>query len=123
MYSIKYPDMFSPTSTNVVEGKAASAQDLLLLLSSEKGELLGDPFFGIRLKRYIYDQNNYVLRDILSDEIFTQIRAFAPQLTVNRDDIEITQEGSSLHARIHAVNKIDYTTDMYDLELFEEEER
>lgn len=123
MNSIKYPDMFSPTSTNVVEGKAASAQDLLLLLSSEKGELLGDPFFGIRLKRYIYDQNNYVLRDILSDEIFTQIRAFAPQLTVNRDDIEITQEGSSLHARIHAVNKIDYTTDMYDLELFEEEER
>ena len=123
MNSIKYPDMFSPTSTNVVEGKAASAQDLLLLLSSEKGELLGDPFFGIRLKRYIYDQNNYVLRDILSDEIFTQIRAFAPQLTVNRDDIEITQEGSSLHARIHAVNKIDYTTDMYDLEMFEEEER
>ena len=123
MNSIKYPDMFSPTSTNVVEGKAASAQDLLLLLSSEKGELLGDPFFGVRLKRYIYDQNNYVLRDILSDEIFTQIRAFAPQLTVNRDDIAIMQEGSSLHARIHAVNKIDYTTDMYDLEMFEEEER
>lgn len=123
MNSIKYPDMFSPTSTNVVEGKAASAQDLVLLLSSEKGELLGDPFFGVRLKRYIYDQNNYVLRDILADEIFTQIRTFAPQLTVNRDDIKITQEGDRLHARIRAVNKVDYTTDMYDLELFEDEER
>lgn len=123
MNSIKYPDMFSPTSTNVVEGKAASAQDLVLLLSSEKGELLGDPFFGVRLKRYIYDQNNYVLRDILADEIFTQIRTFAPQLTVNRDDIKITQEGDRLHARIRAINKVDYTTDMYDLELFEDEER
>lgn len=123
MNSIKYPDMFSPTSTNVVEGKAASAQDLVLLLSSEKGELLGDPFFGVRLKRYLYDQNNYVLRDILADEIFTQIRTFAPQLTVNRDDIAITQEGDRLHARIRAVNKVDYTTDMYDLELFEDEER
>lgn len=123
MNSIKYPDMFSPTSTNVVEGKAASAQDLVLLLSSEKGELLGDPFFGVRLKRYLYDQNNYVLRDILADEIFTQIRTFAPQLTVNRDDIKITQEGDRLHARIRAVNKVDYTTDMYDLELFEDEER
>lgn len=123
MNSIKYPDMFSPTSTNVVEGKAASAQDLVLLLSSEKGELLGDPFFGVRLKRYIYDQNNYVLRDILADEIFTQIRTFAPQLTVNRDDIAITQEGNRLHARIRAINKVDYTTDMYDLELFEDEER
>lgn len=123
MNSIKYPDMFSPTSTNVVEGKAASAQDLVLLLSSEKGELLGDPFFGVRLKRYIYDQNNYVLRDILADEIFTQIRTFAPQLTVNRDDITITQEGDRLHAMIRAVNKVDYTTDMYDLELFEDEER
>lgn len=123
MNSIKYPDMFSPTSTNVVEGKAASAQDLVLLLSSEKGELLGDPFFGVRLKRYIYDQNNYVLRDILADEIFTQIRTFAPQLTVNRDDIKITQEGDRLHATIRAINKVDYTTDMYDLELFEDEER
>lgn len=123
MNSIKYPDMFSPTSTNVVEGKAASAQDLVLLLSSEKGELLGDPFFGVRLKRYIYDQNNYVLRDILADEIFTQIRTFAPQLTVNRDDIRITQEGDRLHATIRAINKVDYTTDMYDLELFEDEER
>lgn len=115
--------MFSPTSTNVVEGKAASAQDLVLLLSSEKGELLGDPFFGVRLKRYLYDQNNYVLRDILADEIFTQIRTFAPQLTVNRDDIRITQEGDRLHAKIRAINKVDYTTDMYDLELFEDEER
>lgn len=123
MNSIKYPDMFSPTSTNVVEGKAASAQDLVLLLSSEKGELLGDPFFGVRLKRYVYDQNNYVLRDILADEIFTQIRTFAPQLTVNRDDITITHEGDRLHARIRAINKVDYTTDMYDLELFEDEER
>ena len=123
MNSIKYPDMFSPTSTNVVEGKAASAQDLVLLLSSEKGELMGDPFFGVRLKRYIYDQNNYVLRDILADEIFTQIRTFAPQLTVNRDDIAITQEGDRLHAKIRAINKVDYTTDMYDLELFEDEER
>lgn len=123
MNSIKYPDMFSPTSTNVVEGKQASAQDLVLLLSSEKGEMLGDPFFGIRLRRYLFEQNNQILRDVLEDEIFSQIRVFAPQLTVNRDDISITQEGRGLAARIKAVNKVDYTTDMYDLEMFEEEGR
>lgn len=123
MNSIKYPDMFSPSSTNVVEGKEASSQDLMLLLSSEKGELLGDPFFGVRLKRYLFDQNNSVLRDILIDEIFTQIRAFSPQLTVNRDDISITQERGKAYIRVNAINKVDFTTNTYELQLFNEEER
>ena len=123
MNSIRYPDMFSPASTNVVEGREASAQDLILLLSSEKGEMLGDPFFGVRLRRYVYEQNNQILQDILREEIFEQIRVFSPQLTVGRNDISIAQEGHRLVARIRAVNKVDYKTNMYEIELFNEEER
>ena len=123
MNSINYPDMFAPTSTLVAKGKDASTQDLLLLLSSEKGELTGDPFFGIRLKRFYFEQNNKVLEDMLIDEILTQVRVFAPQLTVTRKDITIKREGHKVYASIRAINKIDFTTDMFRIELLKEGDR
>ena len=122
MNSLSFPNMFTTTSTLVVKDKDASMQDLKLLLASEKGELFGDPFFGVRIKKYTFNQNNYILRDILVDELFTQIKIFAPQLTINRDDISIIQKGNKLIATIKGINKLDFTTDMYQLELFQEDE-
>ena len=123
MNSLSFPNIFESTSsTGVVKDKEASMQDLKLLLSSEKGELFGDPFFGIRIKKYTFNQNNYILRDVLVDEIFTQVKVFAPQLTINRNDIKIKQYGKKLYATIKGINKLDFTTDMYQLELFQEDE-
>ena len=122
MNSISFPNMFTTTSTLVVKDKDASLQDLELLLASEKGELLGDPYFGVRIKRYTFNQNNYLLRDVLVDEIFSQIRVFAPQITVNRNDIKIIQKGDKLIATIKGINKLDFTTDMYQLELLSSDE-
>lgn len=122
MNSISFPNMFTTTSTLVVKDKDASMQDLKLLLASEKGELFGDPFFGVRIKKYTFNQNNYVLRDILVDEIFSQVKIFAPQITVNRNDIKIIQKDNKLYATIKGINKLDFTTDMYQLELFQEDE-
>lgn len=123
MNSISFPKMFNNTSTNVVKDYDATLQDVKLLLCSEKGELFGDPFFGIRLKRYMFNQNNYVLRDILIDEIFTQLATFAPQLTVDRRDISIIQRGKTVYAKIKAINKVDFTTNMYELVLMQDSER
>lgn len=115
--------MFNSSSSLVVKDRAASLQDLKLLLGSEKGELSGDPFFGIRIKKYTFSQNNYVLRDVLVDEIYSQLAVFAPQLTVSRNDISITSSANRLHAKISAINKVDFTTDMFDIELLNDEER
>ena len=123
MNSIRFPNMFEGNSTKVVKDKAASNQDLKLLLGSEKGELFGDPFLGIRIKKYTFNQHSYILKDILIDEIYTQIKVFAPQLDVNRHDIKIIQRGNKAVAIIKAINKIDFTTDMYDLALFQVDER
>lgn len=123
MNSIRFPNMFENNSTKVTEGKSASMQDLKLLLGSEKGELLGDPFFGIRRKKYVFNQNGYVIVDILIDEIYSQIKVFAPQLTVSRGDIKIKQSGKTLYAEIKAINNIDFKTDMYYLALFQVDER
>ena len=100
----------------------ATKQNLKLLLLSEEGDLLGDPEFGMRLKRYMYNQNDYVLRDLIIDELFEKISIFMPQLLVNRKEISIEQDRRKLYAHFKATNRLDYTTDMYDLNLLEEKE-
>ena len=121
MTSIQFPKMFSPNSTNITKDFDASRQNMLLLLHSEKGELFGDPYFGIRLKRYLFDQNNYILKDIIIDEIYTQLALFLPQLTVSRKDINIIQDKSILYCTFKAINNIDFTTDTYSLVLYDED--
>jgi phage baseplate assembly protein W len=121
MKSIRFPDMFNSNSTKVVKDLDATKQNTILLLCSEKGELFGDPYFGIRLKRYIYEQNNYILKDIIIDEIYTQLALFMPQLKVVRSDIKITQDKTKLYCSFKATNQIDFTTDMYSLVLYNEE--
>lgn len=124
MNSIKFPDMFNACSTNIItDSDKATVQDIGILLQCEKGELSGDPFYGIRLKRVMFEPNNSVLRDILIDEIYTQLLVFAPQITVQRNDIKITQEGKDVKIRFKYINNLDFTTNMYDLVLFRDEER
>ena len=123
MNSIGFPNMFTSRSTNIVEDYDATFQDLELLLCSEQGELFGDPYFGVQLRKYIYNQNNFMLKDMLIDEIYSKLATFAPQLTVTRKDIDIVQKGIKLYIKIRAINKVDFTTNMYELVLFEDNER
>jgi len=123
MNSIKFPKMFTSSGTNVVSGLTATKQNAYLLLKSEKGTFVSDPYFGIRLRRYTFEQNSYVLRDILIDEIYTQLAQFMPQLIVRRKDITIVQRDGKLYARFKAKNVIDFVTNMYEIVLLNAEER
>lgn len=80
MNCIGFPKMFSGNAAVVVsdEKNLATIECVDLLLHSEAGDLFGDPDFGIRLKRYIHNQNDFILRDILIDEIYTAIATFCP---------------------------------------------
>jgi hypothetical protein len=116
--SIAFPKMFNSSSTNVTTTSLqATMQNLLALLGSEKREFEGDPEFGVAIKRYIFEQNNYVLRDIIIDELYTQISIFMPQLIINRKDIAIVQNGkrARLEAIIKVTNKLDFTTNTFNL--------
>lgn len=123
MKSIAYPNMFNTTSTREVTDHAATVQNLKLLLLSEKGELLGDPYYGIRIKKYMFEQNSYVLKDVIIDEIYQQIAQFMPQLVVDRKNITITQDRAKIYVNIKGLNLLDYTTDLFNLVLFDEEEQ
>lgn len=136
MKSTAFPKMFSGNSTYMYDDDVdsldindrkkkknmATLTSMHLLLSTEVGELLGDPEFGIKLKTYTFDQNSYVLKDILIDEIYTKITTFVPQVYLERKNIKIKQEGSKLYARIVCKNKDNFQTNMFDLVLFNGEE-
>lgn len=120
MRSLKFPDMFSSTTTNTVQDLNATKQNTLLLLKSEKGEFISDPYFGIKLKRYLFDQNSYILKDIIIDEIYTQVALFLPQLSISRKDINIIRDRAKLICTFKAINNVDFTTDMYSLVIYDE---
>ena len=63
MKSIAFPDMVSQTTTNTFEDHQATMTNLKLLLLSDKGSLLGDPYYGTSLKKLILEQNNIVIKD------------------------------------------------------------
>ena len=76
MRSIAFPTIFNRTTVNLVEDYDATLQNLKMLLWSEKNELFGDPYYGTGFKRYLYDQNDVVLQDILIDDIYSTIKLF-----------------------------------------------
>ena len=122
MKSIQFPEMFTRTVTNTVSDYDATLQNLKMLLWSEKGELFGDPYYGTGLKKYLYDQNDVVLIDILIDDIYTAITLFMPQIKVERSNIQLKRSGKgSVSVEIKALNQADFSTDLYNIVLLEAE--
>lgn len=122
MKSLKFPNRFSSNSTNVWQADEyleATKQNTALLLQTERGEVFGDPYFGLLLKHYLFDQNNYILKDIIIDIIYTQLALFIPQLRVKREDIKIVQDKGKgkLYCSFYGVNQIDYQVNTFNLVL------
>lgn len=125
MRSYKFPNMFKTNSSQIWKadeyGKA-TRQNVLLLLQSERGELECDPYFGILLKHYMFNQNSYILKDMLIDTIYTQIAIFLPQVRVARNSIDIVSDRlkGRLYCKFSGTNQIDYTHNTFNLLLFDE---
>ena len=125
MRSLKFPNMFMSNNANVwktSEYLEATKQNAFLILQTERGELECDPYFGLMLKHYMFSQNNYILRDMLLDTIYTQLALFLPQVKIDRNSIEIIQdkERGKAYCRFSGTNQIDYTHNTFNLLLFEE---
>jgi len=127
MRSLKFPKMFNSNSTNVYKSSEylkSTKQNAILTLHSEKGELACDPYFGVLLKHYLFDQNNFVLRDVLIDQIYVQLALFIPQVRVERKNIDIVQDKQKgkVYVTFSGINQIDYQPNTYNLVLFDENE-
>lgn len=119
MISIAFPEMFNRTVTNTVSDYEATLQNIKMLLWSEKGELFGDPYYGTGLKKYLYEQNDAILKDILVDDIYTAIATFIPQILIDRKGITIESDGARVTATIEATNRVSFETNLYNLVLLD----
>lgn len=122
MNAVKFPDMISVNQTNIVRDWEATRQNLNALLHSYKKTLLGDPNFGVNLRRLLYESNNDILRDLVVDDLYTAIKSFMPQVRVTRGDIEVNSVGNSVVVDIRAQNRLDFSFDSYSLELLDVED-
>lgn len=125
MRSFKFPRMFDTNSSRIWrsdEYGKATRQNALLLLNSERGELDCDPYFGILLKHYMFNQNSYILKDILIDTLYTQIAIFLPQIKISRNSIDIItdRQKGKLYCKFSGISQIDYTHNTFNLLLFDE---
>lgn len=127
MRSLKFPHMFNTNSSRVWKSNEflkATRQNTKLILSCERGELIGDPYFGLMIRHFMFDQNNYVLRDQIIDMIYTQLAIFIPQVHVERKNITVFQdrEKAKLYCEFTGINQIDYQPNTYQLVLFDANE-
>ena len=70
----------------------------------------------------MFNQNSYILKDMLIDTLYTQIAIFLPQIKVSRNSIDIIADESKgkLHCSFSGINQIDYTHNTFNLLLFDE---
>lgn len=125
MQSIKFPKMFNTNSTRVWKSNehlAATKQNTILTLSTERGELFCDPYWGLLFKYYLFNQNSLILRDTIADMIYTQLAIFIPQIKVKRNDIEIVQDKAKgiLYCNFKGISQIDYQVNTFNLVLFKQ---
>lgn len=62
--------------------KDALVSNLLFLLLTDEGERFYMSDFGINLKKYIFEPNDSLTQDEITEEIKTKVKTFIPQLTI-----------------------------------------
>lgn len=118
MYSIAFPNIFNGSKVNLFKDNDAIKSNLIALLSSNKGELFGDPYYGVRLRTLLWNQAyDPIVRDLIRDDIFEAIYSYMPQITVYRDDISINVVDNVVFASIHVRSDSGIESNLYDIQL------
>lgn len=105
--NIDYPFKNSPKgfflNLNADDQRAIKA-DLMHLLLTRKGQRLYNPDFGTDLLRYIFEPNDGLTLEAVTQEVKNSIRKYLPKLVVN--NITVTPSEENEYA---AVIRVDYT--------------
>lgn len=117
MKSFNWPDIFKGGRVEILSDKDAAKNNLKLLLGAEKTGLFGDPSFGTLLKKYLHEQNSTVMRDLVREEVYDSILRYAPQIKVDRKDIDITKEKSIVYINIRYTYISETISDMFSAQI------
>lgn len=91
--SIKYPNPFSLQSgkTGVSDGIKSINECIGLILTTAKGELLGDPDFGCTLYEILFEQYSLNTEALIKKEIAESINTYEHRVTVSEQDVNIEE--------------------------------
>ena len=118
MFSIAFPNIFNGSKVFLYRDYDAIKSNLTALLSSDKGALFGDPFYGTRLKTLLWSQAyDPMVRDLIKDDIFEAIYSYMPQITVYRDDISISIQNNVVTASIRVRSDSGVESNLFDIDL------
>ena len=118
MFSIAFPNIFNGSKVNLYQDYDAIKSNLTALLSSDKGALFGDPFYGTKLKSLLWNQAyDPVIRDLIQDDIFEAIYSYMPQITVYRNDITISVVDNVVQASIKVRSDSGLESNLYEISL------
>lgn len=124
MYSIGFPDIFNGSTVNLDKDYYAIKTNLKALLMSNRGELFGDPNYGLNMKQILWDQAcKPVVVELLKDEIFNAIYSYMPQITVTRDDIDVTVDGNLVNASISVKADSGVISNLFNIKILLDDEQ
>lgn len=97
--SLKFPNMFGLTigNTNLDDTYISINRCLALILTTAKGELLGDPDFGCTLYEKLFEVYTPTQTDIIKSEIIEAINKYEKRIIVNNTDISIEPDPHNDH--------------------------
>ena len=118
MKSFDFPNMIKTNSAAILQDKKATENNFKLLLMSEKGELFGDPYYGVSTKLFIYDQNSPKLKDIFIDEILRPYGVYKGLIAKVEDLLDGSLSEKDLKQRYHFNNPNLCLKSAYGVEFF-----
>lgn len=104
--SIKFPDMFDRTSgeTSLDTEYTSINRCIALILTTAKGELLGDPDFGCTLYEQLFNPYVDSLKDVIRTDIVESLNRYETRIEVSTPDIEIEQDSTNKNSYIIHIN-------------------
>lgn len=96
--TITFPETFSASSKKVQLSTSYQSinECLSLLLTSAKGELLGDPQYGTRLMQYIFNYSDEILYELIRSEIVQAVRTYEKRIDLTESDVIVIDEGDKV---------------------------
>lgn len=122
MDSFSFPNMLTSSGAKIIKDHEATISNTRLLLASWKTSFIGDPYYGTNVKKFIHEQNNIILADIIIDDIYQSLVDFIPQIALKRNDINVYIKKDSVYCTIKGINRIDNVNDLFEIKLTEDTE-
>lgn len=122
MYSIGFPDIFNGSTVFLDKDYEAIKNNLELLLGSNRGGLFGDPQYGTKIKTVLWEQaHEYIMKELVKDDLFEAIYSYIPQVEINRDDIEVEVIDNFVQVTIKVKSDTGIKSDLVTLQFMKDE--